>query len=64
MIFNEIELSEALMIIGEGNPDNNLFFYNSEYIYPDLQNYAMTKIDAANIRNRKWFIRNEDVTNG
>ena len=61
MIFKEIELNEALRIIGEGNPDNNLFFYTGVGSRPDLQNYWGYKIEADDIRKRKWFVRIEAI---
>ena len=37
MIFKEIELSEALRIIGEGNPDKNLYVLDGDdYKYKAL----------------------------
>ena len=66
MIFKEIELSEALRIIGDGNPDKNLFFYNeldeSRGFYPDLQNYRAYKVEADDIRKYKWMLRVEGDT--
>ena len=60
MIFKEIELTEALRIIGEGNPENNLFYYNKRNRFPDLQNYNSYDVSASGIRKCKWFIRIEE----
>ena len=60
MIFKEIELSEALRIIGEGNPDKNLFLSPILGDRSDLQDYELYNVYAQTIKDRKWFIRIEE----
>ena len=62
MMFKEIALNEALRIIGEGNPDRNLFFYKGVGRYDDLKNYEANKIEANDIRHNKWFVRADGET--
>lgn len=57
MLFQEIELSDALKIIGEGNPDKNLFFTPIIGRLTELQNYEMYRVYADSIKDRKWYLR-------
>ena len=59
MQFKEIELSEALRNIGEGNPNKDLYFYRYDDIYPNLLNYSRYEIQAKDIKKRRWFVRIE-----
>ena len=52
MIFKEIELSEALRIIGEGNPDKNLYVLDGDdYKYKALRDYRVVSIDSRYINS-------------
>ena len=60
MIFKEIELSEALRIIGEGNPDKNLYVLDgADYKYKALRDYRAVSIDSHYINCRKWFLKED-----
>ena len=60
MIFKEIELSEALRIIGEGNPDKNLYVLDGgDYKYKALRDYRAVSIDSRYINCRKWFLKED-----
>lgn len=60
MIFKEIGLSEALRIIGEGNLENDLYFYRVGDIYPNLSNYSGYDVNAKQIKSHRWFVRIEE----
>ena len=56
MVFEEIALSEALRIIGEGNKEKNLYFFSGRK-FEDLRCYENYNVTASDIRNQKWFVR-------
>ena len=63
MRIKEIELSEALRIIGEGNPDKNLYVLDGDgYKYKALRDYRAVSIDSHYINCRKWFLKLEGDT--
>ena len=57
MKFEQIELMEALRVIGEGSVTNLYYFKTT---YGDLKRYGNYKIQASEIRNYKWFLRTEE----
>ena len=57
MKFEQIELMEALRVIGEGSVTNLYYFKTT---YGDLKRYGNHKIQVSEIRNYKWFLRTED----
>ena len=57
MKFEQIELMEALRVIGEGSVTNLYYFKTT---YGDLKRYGNYKIQASEIRDYKWFLRTED----
>ena len=60
MIFKEIELSEALRIIGEGNPDENLYVLDGDdYKLKALRDYRSVSVDSRYINCRKWFLKED-----
>ena len=61
MMFKEIALSEALRIIGEGNKEKNLYFLFREKL-EDLKCYENYNVVSSDIRNRKWFVRDDGET--
>ena len=61
MIFKEIALSEALRIIGEGNKEKNLYFFSGKKL-EDLKCYENYNVASSDIRNRKWFVRDDSET--
>ena len=61
MIFKEIELSEALRIIGEGAKNKELYFLRC-YKGEDLKSFGNYNIAAHQIKDHRWFVRIEEDT--
>ena len=61
MMFKEIALNEALRIIGEGNKEKNLYFFSRKK-FEDLRCYEGYNVVSSDIRNRKWFVRDDGET--
>ena len=61
MMFKEIALNEALRIIGEGNKEKNLYFFSVKK-FGDLRCYENYNVVSSDIRNRKWFVRDDGET--
>ena len=54
--FEQIKLSDAMLKIGEGNKDKDLYFYNG----CDLRDYEQYDISARKLSRYKWFIKIKD----
>ena len=54
--FEQIKLSDAMLKIGEGNKDKDLYFYNG----CDLRDYEQYDISTRKLSRYKWFIKIKD----
>ena len=51
--FEQIEMNEAMIKIGGGNKDGNLYFYDGA----DLRKYDDYNIDSKRLCKLKWFVK-------
>lgn len=54
--FEQIKLSDAMLKIGEGNKDKDLYFYDG----CDLSDYERYDISTRKLSKYKWFIKIKD----
>ena len=51
--FEQIEMNEAMIKIGGGNKDGNLYFYDGD----DLLKFDDYRIDAKRLSKLRWFVK-------
>lgn len=53
--FEQIKTEEAMLKIGRGNDDKNLYFYDGA----DLMDYERYEISAKRLSKYKWFVKTD-----